>query len=63
MAALDFREKMTNERKRDLSLTTLMTQTEYGLGEPTLDRREIPPSRHDTPCLAQHPQDRDHSRL
>eukprot|EP00959_Pyramimonas_sp_CCMP1952_P281040 5874661-Pyramimonas_sp.AAC.1 len=27
MEALDFRERITNEWKRDLSLTTLMTQT------------------------------------
>eukprot|EP00959_Pyramimonas_sp_CCMP1952_P392237 8219153-Pyramimonas_sp.AAC.1 len=27
---------------------------EYGLGELTMDRRRIPPPRHNVPCLEQH---------
>eukprot|EP00959_Pyramimonas_sp_CCMP1952_P414621 8687402-Pyramimonas_sp.AAC.1 len=27
---------------------------EYGLRKPTVDRREIPPPRHNIPCLEQH---------
>eukprot|EP00959_Pyramimonas_sp_CCMP1952_P334277 7000637-Pyramimonas_sp.AAC.1 len=36
---------------------------EYGLGELTMDGRQIPPPRHRTSCLGKHPQDRDYSRL